>query len=78
MPDKLYLILNHDPKVLLEEKPQKMGYNLVLGMYLKGLLKLLQESADEIKHIVVEGMSRSIKLAGAYPVIIKKWIKVLL
>ena len=64
--------------MLLEDKPEKMGYSLVLALYLKSLLKLLQESADEIKHIVVEGMSRSIRLAAAYPVIVKKWIKVLL
>lgn len=78
MPDKFYQILNHDPQMLLEDKPEKMGYSLVLALYLKSLLKLLQESADEIKHIVVEGMSRSIRLAAAYPVIVKKWIKVLL
>lgn len=55
-----------------------MSYKLVLQMYLKSMLKLLAESSEEIKHIVVEGMSRAIVLVGPYVPIAKRWIKALL
>ena len=47
-------------------------------MYLKSMIKLLAESSDEIKHIIVEGMSRSIVLVGPFIPITKRWIKALL
>lgn len=42
------------------------------------MLSLLEESDEEIKHIIVEGMSRSIMLVGPFIPIAKKWMKSLL
>lgn len=78
VPQKICELIGHDPSALLDDKPEKIGHRILLNMYLKALLKLLQESADEIKHIIIEGMSRSILLIAPYPQLTKKWMKVLL
>ena len=38
-----------------------------LHLYLKGLLRILGESDDEIKHIVVQSMVQNIDLVNAFP-----------
>lgn len=77
VPEKICQVIGHNPEELLLEKPEKIGHRLLVATYLKGMLKLLNESDPEIKHIIVEGMSKSITLVNPYPPIMKNWLKAL-
>ena len=48
-----------------------------LHLYLKGLLRILGESDDEIKHIVVQSMVQNIDLVNAFPQLFRKWVRAL-
>jgi len=46
IPTKICEMIGHDANTLLMEKPEKTGHRLLLMTYLKGILKLLNESED--------------------------------
>lgn len=77
VPDRFHELLKLPNGALLEQEPKTLSYNLLLKLYLKSVLKLAMQSQEEINHIVVEGMSRSILFLLPYPKIAKKWVKCL-
>jgi len=62
---------------MLTEPPQKTPLRLCIQLYLRGLLRLLGECEEEIKHVVVQSMSKSILLTPAFPTLARKWIRAL-
>ena len=61
----------------LESPPEHSGLRLCLQSYLRGMLRLLGECDEEIRHVVVQSMTQSMELVSAFPALRRKWIRAL-
>ena len=77
LPKLFKKLLSLEEGEYLEEIPQNSGLKLCLQSYFKGLLRLLSECDEEIKHVVVQSMSQCIELIVVFPNLCKKWLRAL-
>jgi hypothetical protein len=77
LPKLFKILLQLEEGEFLEDVPEQSGLKLCLEAYLKGLLRLLGECEEEIRHVVVQSMGQSVELVCAFPGLCRKWVRAL-
>ena len=77
VPNTLHKLLGLTPGEPLLQEPPKSSLRICLQLFLRGLVRLLGECEEEIKHVVVESMFKSILLTPAFSSLSRKWVRAL-